>query len=78
MAPLHELPEAFSLGEDFEEAATFGGVLTEELGRIPESGEVVSLGNLKVVVQEADDTRVIKTAVELHRRDHAQDENASP
>ena len=36
MAPLHELPEAFSLGEDFEEAATFGGVLTEELGRIPE------------------------------------------
>ncbi len=79
MAPLHELPENFSLGEDFEEAATFGGVLTEELGRIPEPGEVVLLGNLKVEVQEADDTRVIKTVVELiNRPDHAQNDNTTP
>ena len=78
MAPVHELPDGFSLGEDFEEAATFGGVLTEELGRIPEPGEVVSLGNLKVEVQEADDTRVIKTEVELDRPDPEQDDDPTP
>ncbi len=65
MAPVHELPEEFSLGEVEEEAATFGGTLTGELGRIPEPGEQVTLGNLEVTIEEADETRIVGTTVRL-------------
>ena len=65
MAPVHELPEDFSLGKGYEEAATFGGVLTGDIGRIPESGEKITMGNLVIEIEDADDTRVIATAVRL-------------
>ncbi len=65
MAPVHELPDAFDLGEEGEDAATFGGTLTGQLGRIPESGEKVELGNLLVEIEQADETRVIATTVRL-------------
>ena len=64
MAPVHELPEEFSLGGE-EDAATFGGTLTGELGRIPEPGEQVTLGNLEVTIEEADETRIVETTVRL-------------
>ena len=65
MAPVHELPDAFDLGEEDEGAATFGGTLTGQLGRIPESGEKVELGNLLVEIEQADETRVIAMTVRL-------------
>jgi Mg2+/Co2+ transporter CorC len=65
MAPVHELPDAFDLGDEDEDAATFGGTLTGQLGRIPESGEKVELGNLWVKIEDADETRVIATTVRL-------------
>jgi CBS domain containing-hemolysin-like protein len=67
MAPVHELPDAFDLGDKDDDAATFGGTLTGELGRIPEPGERVNLGNLLVTIEEADDTRVIITTVRLKK-----------
>ncbi|MFP6887613.1 MAG: hemolysin family protein [Opitutales bacterium] len=65
MAPVHELPSEFSLGDEEEDAATFGGALTAELGRIPEPREQVTLGNLEVTIEEADETRVVATTVHL-------------
>ena len=65
MAPVHELPDVFDLGDEDEDAATFGGTLTGQLGRIPESGEKMELGNLCVKIEDADETRVIATTVRL-------------
>ena len=65
MAPVHELPDAFDLGNEDEGAATFGGTLTGHLGRIPVSGEKVVLGNLWVKIEVADETRVISVTVKL-------------
>ena len=67
MAPVHELPDAFHLGDEDEDAATFGGTLTGQLGRIPETGEKVELGNLWVMIEDADETRVIATTVRIKK-----------
>ena len=65
MAHAHELPECFSLEEKGEDMATFGGLVTAELGRIPETGETVRVGDLEVKIKEADDSRVIRACVRI-------------
>jgi CBS domain containing-hemolysin-like protein len=77
MAPVHELPDAFDLGDEDEDAATFGGTLTGQLGRIPEAGEKVELGNLWVEIEQADETRVIATTVRLKKPSEKTDPKGS-
>ena len=62
---LQRVWQRWILGDEDEDAATFGGTLTGQLGRIPESGEKVDLGNLWVKIEDADETRVIATTVRL-------------
>ncbi len=77
MAPVHELPDAFNLGDEDEDAATFGGTLTGQLGRIPEAGEKVELGNLWVKIEDADETRVIATTVRIKKPSGKNDSKGS-
>ena len=65
MAHAHELPECFYLEETDEAMATFGGLVTAELGRIPETGETVRVASLEVKILEADDSRVIRATVRI-------------
>mgnify|MGYP003975394741 FL=1 len=67
LTPVHELPDELKLDENGneEELTSFGGVVTRELGRIPEKGETVGLQHLKVTILEADDTRVLCAEVTL-------------
>ena len=51
------------LPEDIE---SLGGLLTHEIGRVPDVGEIVTLGGYDFVVREADETRVVN--VEIVRR----------
>ena len=62
--PVHELPEELGLDELNEELTSLGGMITTEIGRIPEKGERISLQNLKITILEADDTKVLKVQVE--------------
>ncbi len=59
LTPLHDLEEALNVDLDEQEVATFGGIITSELGHIPEAGERVQIGRLDVTVKETDETRVI-------------------
>jgi CBS domain containing-hemolysin-like protein len=64
LTPLHELEEAFDIEIEDETVSTLGGLITSELGRIPEAGEVMALQGLRITVTEVDETRVIRVRVE--------------
>ena len=58
------MPEELGV-EEQEELTSFGGLITKELGRIPEVGEILKLKNLQITILEADETRVQLTEVKL-------------
>jgi CBS domain containing-hemolysin-like protein len=65
LVPVHELPnELKAFEQDDDDMATVGGLITGELGRIPEKGEVVKLLGLKVAILDADETRVLSMEIE--------------
>ncbi len=66
LTPLHELEEALGVRIETDEVATFGGLVTADIGRIPQAGERLELEvpPLKITVLEADDTRLISAQVE--------------
>ena len=63
LSPVHELPQ--ELGVEEEELTSFGGLITKELGRIPEVGEIFKLKNLQIKILEANETRIQLTEVTL-------------
>lgn len=44
---------------------SLGGLLVDRAGRVPEVGEVVRIGDLRLTVREADETRVTKVEITL-------------
>ena len=53
------------INEEDEEVASFGGLITQEFGKIPEAYETLKLRNLEVTILEADETRIGLTEVRL-------------
>jgi CBS domain containing-hemolysin-like protein len=65
LAPVHDVEEALNLEIENNDVSTFGGLITGELGRIPEQGEMLVLHNMRVCIEQVDERRVISTRVEL-------------
>ncbi len=66
LTPLHEAGAAFGItfaGDG--DVSTFGGLVTAELGRIPERRERLRLQGLDVVITEVDEKRVIAARVRV-------------
>ena len=63
LARIHELGDRFGITLEHEEVSTLGGLITTELGRIPEKGEALEIEGLHIEVTEVDDTRVIEARV---------------
>lgn len=63
LTPIHDLEQRLGFEINSGEVSTFGGLITAELGRIPEQGEELQLHGLAVIVDEVDDRRVISTTV---------------
>lgn len=63
MTPIHELEERLEVDLDRDDVSTFSGLITSELGRIPESGETLDYDRLKVLITEVDEKRIIGTEV---------------
>ena len=64
LSSVHELPQEFRVEEE-EELTSFGGLITKELGRIPEMGETLKLKDLQIKILESDETRIFSTEVKL-------------
>lgn len=65
LTPIHELEQTFGLDIDNDTVSTLGGLITSEIGRIPELGEVIEVSGLEVTITEVDETRVIEARVRL-------------
>ncbi len=67
LTPLHELEERFSVTLSNDEVSTVSGLITLEMGRIPEAGEAVETGGLHLEAVEVDETRVLEARVRVLR-----------
>lgn len=63
LTPLHEIEAIFSAELEYEEVSTIGGLITSELGRIPEKGELLRYAGMEMEITEVDDTRVIEVQI---------------
>ena len=77
LTPLHELPEEMGIDEEEEEVASFGGLITQAVGKIPEPYETLKLGNLEVTILEADETSVGLAEVRLIRTDEEEEKESA-
>ena len=58
LTPLSEFNEYFRTNFSDEEFSTIGGLVIQEFGRIPERGEITSVGPFKVTVLNADSRQI--------------------
>jgi CBS domain containing-hemolysin-like protein len=65
LTPLHEIESIFELELDTEEVSTIGGLVTSEMGRIPEVGESLEASGLGIEVTAVDETRVLEVRIRL-------------
>jgi len=75
LTPLHEIESIFGVEFETEEVSTIGGLVTSEVGRIPETGEVVEVSHLSIEVTAVDETRVLE--VKLRALPEEEDEGRS-
>ncbi len=66
LTPIHDLEEITGLEVENDEVSTVGGLITAELGRIPEPGEKIQLEDppLHLTIREVDEKRVISVLIE--------------
>lgn len=65
LTPIHEVEEALDVEIEDTEASTFGGLVTESLGRLPETGEEILLEDscLQVRIEAVDEKRILSASV---------------
>jgi len=63
LTPLHEIESLFGVEFETEEVSTIGGLVTSEMGRIPDTGESVRFSHLAIEVTAVDETRVLEVKV---------------
>ena len=69
LTPLHEIEDRLGIGIEEEEVSTIGGLMTSELGKIPEAGQKVAIENLEIEAVEVDEKRLISAKVRLTQAD---------
>lgn len=62
---VHEWAEAFGQRLVSPRVATLGGLIFERLGRAPQTGDAVDLGNVRVEVEQVDRARVVSAIVTM-------------
>ena len=65
LTPLHELPTELQMEEPEGELTSLGGMLTREIGKIPQLGETFEFQNFEVEILDADETRVQSVKVRV-------------
>lgn len=74
LTPLHDIKE--ELGIDFtkEDVSTIGGLVTAEMGKIPDKSEKIVIGNYELEVLEVDERRVISVQLTILPEDEDADD----
>ena len=65
LTPIHDVEEKLDMEIEEEEVSTIGGLITSELGKIPEAGQTIRLNNLEIEAVEVDQKRVLTARVKV-------------
>ena len=65
LTPIHEVKDLLDIEIENDDVSTFGGLITQEAGRIPETGDRLEVGRFDVEVTEVDGTRVVLSKVKV-------------
>jgi CBS domain containing-hemolysin-like protein len=72
--PLDDINEMFGVRWEAEDSDTIGGFVYERLGRVPDPGDVVQIGNYTITVLDTEGTRIKKLSIVRHSPDEAEDQ----
>ena len=75
--PLDDVNELFHVQWEAEDSDTIGGFVYEELGRVPDPGDLVQVGNHTITVLSTEGTRIKKLAIVRHGPEEAEDQAES-
>ena len=62
-AKLDEISDLIGVNMESEELDSIGGLIIEELGRMPEENEEVNIGKIKFKVEEVEKNRIKKVRI---------------
>ena len=65
LTPIHEFEDILSIEIKNKEVSTVSGLITAELGHIPQANEKLKINGLDIAVTEVDETRVIAARVRV-------------
>lgn len=68
--PIHDIEEALGVKIENDEVSTFSGLITGELGHIPEYGETLTVAGMQITVDNVDERRVLAARVFRPERDN--------
>lgn len=69
LTPIHEVEEVLGISLPHQNVSTFGGLITSELGRIPEKNEKLSIQDLNIHIEEVSKKRIVSTTVTLLKKE---------
>lgn len=65
LTPIHDVEEKLDIEMDEEEVSTIGGLITSELGKIPDAGQIIHIKNLEIEAVVVDEKRVLTARVKV-------------
>ncbi len=66
LAPLHEVEDQLGVSNlENDEVSSFGGLITYQLGHIPNPGDTLEIGPLVIRIKETEETRIISAEVRV-------------
>lgn len=75
LTPLHEIESIFDTELETDEVSTIGGLITSELGRIPDRGERLKIADLDIEITDVDDTRILEVRIKVAAEGSSEEEN---
>ena len=70
---LSDVNDILGTGFESEDYDSIGGILIEALGRLPEPGESVKIGNAVLTAQEMENARIEKVKIEIFEKETEED-----
>lgn len=69
---LHDISDIIGVNMESEEFDSVGGLMINELGRMPEQNEEVVIGNIRLIAEEVEKNRILKVRMFIEKKE---DEN---
>ena len=66
---LHDISDIIGVNMESEEFDSVGGLMINELGRMPEKNEEVVIGNIRLIAEEVEKNRILKVRMFIDKKE---------